>query len=322
MSEEQEDISEWVNKDRCKGNNKFVKVNEYDNIKYIKDSIEKEINNIIINKLNAEKKQIEDIALNVISGYKSILLEHMQTTIIKSITEGLENHLNNGFEKDKITEKIVEANVTNFNDLLSGREDKSSSNVYSDLLNFDKVCEAKAKAAEAKAKAEEEAKAKAEEEAKKAKAEEEAKKAKAQAGGGRPKRKKYTRKSHRKRNKQQTRRFKGGENDKCIDVSAICKKVTEKIIEQTEKFKTEINKIKTTEIETTETETIDSNIGKLKEKIQKICLYKTDELLDDFAKQAIDISSLDDIFKILIFEITNVVKSNMKELDKTICKKK
>ena len=98
--------------------------------------------------------------------------------------------------------------------------------------------------------------------------------------------------------------------------------VTDKIIEQTEKFKTEINKIKTTEIETTETETEDGIINKLKEKLQKICLYKTDELLDDFAKQAIDISSLDDIFKILIFEITNVVKSNMKELDKTICKKK
>ena len=231
-----------------------------------------------MNNINEEEKQIKDIALNVISGYKSKLLEHMQTTIIKTITEGLEDHLKKRIENDKITDKIVEANVTNFNDLLSGREDKSLSNVYSDLLNFDKVCKAE------------------------------------KAKGGRPKRKKYTRKSHRKRNKQQTRRVKGakgvkgGEGNGCIDVSAICKMVTMKIIEQTEKFKTEI-------------ETTDDIINKLKEDLRKICLSKTDELLDDFAKQAIDISSLDDIFKMLIFEITNVVKSNMKELDKTICKK-
>ena len=340
---------ELFNTNVCK-DNKFVKVTEEGEgenktikIKYLTNSIEKEINTIIMNKLNEEKKQIEDIALNVISGYKSKLLEDMQTTIIKTITEGLEDHLKNRIENDKITEKIVNANVKNFNDLLSGHEDKSFSKEYSDLLNFDNVCKAKAKADEEAAEAEadeEAAKAKADEEAAKAEADEEAAKAEAvkakakakaepvkaepvkaepvkkqkalKKKGGRPKRKKYTRKSHRKRNKQQTRRVKGGEGYGCIEVSAICKMVTMKIIEQTNKFKTEINKITTI---------TDSNIGELKTKLQTICFSKTVELLDDFAKQAIDISSLDDIFKMLIFEITNVVKSNMKELDKTICKK-
>ena len=120
---EGEDVSGWVNKDVCKGDDKFVKVTEEGEgenktikIKYLTNSIEKEINNIIINKLNEEKKQIEDIALNVISGYKSILLEHMQTTIIKTITEGLEDHLKNGIEnmlKEMLPGKVSTVNAIN-----------------------------------------------------------------------------------------------------------------------------------------------------------------------------------------------------------------
>jgi Ni,Fe-hydrogenase I large subunit len=194
----------------------------------------------------------------------------MQTTIINVITKGLEDHLKTIDSKD-ITKKIVTANVKNFKDLLSERGDKSLTNAYKDLLDFAKICKAK----------------------------------KGVGVGGKPKRKKYTRKSHNKPNKQKTRRFKGGNNE-CLNVGAICGKVTSIINSQAEKF---------------ETETVNEfNDSKLKTKLEEVCRSKTHEILDDFSKQAIDISSLDDIFKMLIFEITNIVTSNMKNLDETICK--
>lgn len=289
---------DWFKNDGCKGDNKFVNVKEEGDgdekkvtIEYKKDTIEKAINNIIINKLVAEQKSIEHIALNVISDYRSKLLEHMQEKIINKITNDLVNRLNT-INSEDITKKIVTANVKNFKDLLSEHGDKQLTKEYKDLLDFAKICNAK-KAAP--------------------------------AAGGKPKRKKYTRKSHNKPNKQKTRRFKGvkgGQNDdeKCLNVRAICGKVTSIIKKQADKFETEtVKEFKTetvNELENSE----DPVIVKLKEKLEKVCLDKTNEVLDDFSKQAIDISSLDDIFKKLIFEITNIVTSNMKNLDKTICK--
>ena len=275
---------DWFKIDQCKGNNKFVKEKYERNgedekliIEYQKGTIEKAINNIIINKLVAEQKRIEDIALNVILDYRSKLLEHMQTTIINVITNNLEKYLTDEIKSENITNKIVKANVNNFKDLLSERSDKSLDNTYKDLLNFAKICEAKIKAVN--------------------------------NTGGKPKRRKYTRKSHKKPNKQKTRRFKGGTGDNiCLDVGAICGKVTSIIKKQAEKFETETQEDNEVFVE-------------LQDKLEKVCLDKTNEILDDFSKQAIDISSLDDIFKNLIFEITNIVTSNMKNLDETICKK-
>ena len=307
------EVVDWFDAKKCGKNNKFVEVyNEGEGegedkkpiIKYKKETIENAINTIIINKLNAEEKQIEDIALNVISNYRSKLLEHMQTAIIKEITKDLEEKLKT-INSENITEKIVTANVKNFKDLLSEHGDKSSNETYKNLLNFAKICKAK----EAK-EAEEAAKKKA---------------AKEKAEGGKPKRKKYTRKSHKKPNKQKTRRFKGvkgGQNDdeKCLDVGAICETVTSIIKKQADKFETEtVKEFKTETVKELENSE-DPVIVKLKEKLEKVCLDKTNEVLDDFSKQAIDISSLNEIFKMLIFEITNIVSSNMKNLDKTICK--
>ena len=303
------EVVDWFDAKKCGKNNKFVNVdNEGEGegedkkpiIEYKKDTIENAINTIIINKLSAEQKNIEDIALNVISNYRSKLLEHMQTAIIKEITKDLEEKLktidDETIDGENITKKIVNANVKNFKDLLSGHADKTLTNAYKDLLDFANICKAK-KAAE-------------EEAAEKEAAEKEEKKKKKR--GGKPKRKKYTRKSHNKPNKQKTRRFKGvkgGENDdeKCLNVRAICGKVTSIIYSQANKFETET--VNDSELKT-----------KLKTKLETVCLKKTNEILDDFSKQAIDISSLDDIFKMLIFEITNIVTSNMKKLDETFCK--
>ena len=275
---ENTEVVDWFNANKCGKNNKFVNVNEEGRIVYKKETREKAININIINKLADEKKRIEDIALNVISDYRSKLLEHMQTTIINVITNNLEKYLTDKIKSENITKKIVDANVKNFKDLLSERTDKSYQETYKNLLNFAKICEAKKK----------------------------------RANGGKPKRKKYTRKSHNKSNKQKTRRIKGGA-DECLDVGAICGKVTSIINSQAKKFKTEtVNEFNKTS-ETSET-------SELKDKLQTVCLNKTDELLNDFSEQAIDISSLNDIFNKLIFEITNIVTSNMKNLDETICK--
>lgn len=273
---ENTEVVDWFDANKCGKNNKFVNVIEEGRIEYKKDTIENAINSIIINKLADEKNRIEDIALNVISDYRSKLLEHMQTTIINVITNNLEKYLTDDINSKDITKKIVDANVKNFKDLLSERTDKQYQETYKNLLNFAKICEAKKK----------------------------------RANGGKPKRKKYTRKSHNKSNKQKTRRIKGGA-DECLDVDAICGKVTSIINKQAQAFETEtVNEFNKT-----------SETSELKDKLETVCLDKTNELLNDFSKQAIDISSLDDIFKMLIFEITNIVTSNMKNLDETICKK-
>ena len=273
---ENTEVVDWFDANKCGKNNKFVNVIEEGRIEYKKDTIEKAINIIIINKLADEKKRIEDIALNVISDYRSKLLEHMQTTIINVITNNLEKYLTDDINSKDITKKIVDANVKNFKDLLSERTDKQYQETYKNLLNFAKICEAKKEAAE--------------------------KNSRRKPKGGKPKRKKYTRKSHNKPNKQKTRRIKGGA-DECLDVGAICGKVTSIIDSQVDKF-----------------ETATFKISELKDKLETVCLNKTDELLNDFSEQAIDISSLNDIFNKLIFEITNIVTSNMKNLDETICK--
>ena len=57
----------------------------------------------------------------------------------------------------------------------------------------------------------------------------------------------------------------------------------------------------------------------LKKKLQGECLGKTNEILEQITKQAIDYGALDEILKYLIAEITDLVKSNIGNSKDLLC---
>ena len=92
--------TEWFNKNVCH-TNKIFTTTENGVTSYDDDKINKAINNIVINKLDSEKANIENIAMNVIAEYKSKLTEHINETIYKELIDGLD------IEFDTIKSKIL-----------------------------------------------------------------------------------------------------------------------------------------------------------------------------------------------------------------------
>ena len=384
--------TEFFERIACNKNNNFTE-SKGGYVTFRDDEIKLAINEIIINKLQSEKANIENIAMSVIAKYKTKLTEHINEKIYNKLIGRLDNFLKSELEQKDITRKIVLANVKNFETLMVDEEsDKSLKTNYTNLLKLGNICtaekvavankiaaDAKAlaekaadaekaaaaaetaaetaakTAADARKKADETAAAAAEnatsekaktvakkaakeaktaaaaekkaaEKAEKARKEAdetvaaaktaenaaaaaaaEAEKAAAEKNGGSTliHKKTHTRKSNKKKRERKTRRIRGGAE--CIDVKAICKKVTSLISTQNQLF------MNTTEIELT-------GVAELKEKIVKVCLRKTDEILDQIAKQAIDYGALNEILKYLIVEMTNLVKSNMRNSKDFLCK--
>ena len=357
--------TKWFKKISCEHNNDFTESKE-GVVTFHDENIKLAINEIIINKLQSEKENIENIAMSVIAKYKTKLTEHINEKIYNKLIEGLDSYLKSNLEKKEITRKIVLANVKNFRTLIDEKSDKDLIPNYTNLLKLGNICKAEkvavankiaadAKKAEDKAREEAETATKAREKATKAreeaetaakkvtrargtykakaetaakKAEKEAEKAEAAAekakkvateairryrvatmgamGGTTLIHKKtHTRKSNKKKRERKTRRIRGGTN--CINVEEICKKVTSLISTQNQLF------MNTTEIELT-------GVAELKTQIENICLEKTNEILDQIAKQAIDYGALNEILKYLIVEMTNLVKSNMRNSKDFLCK--
>jgi hypothetical protein len=274
--------------------------------------------------------------MSVIAKYKTKLTEHINEKIYNKLIEGLDNFLKSKLEQKYITGKIVQANVDNFKTLIDEKSDKSLKTNYTNLLKLGNICKAEkvadakalaAKAEDAKKKADK-AKKKADitkkEEDKAAAAEAEKvaaeaaaaeAKAKAEAKGGSTliHKKTHTRKSNKKKRERKTRRIRGGfiDPNNCINVEEICKKVTSLITNQNKEF------MNTTEIELRDKV---QRVTKLKTQIENICLEKTNEILDQIAEQAIDYGALNEILKYLIVEMTNLVKSNMRNSKDFLCK--
>jgi len=269
--------TEWFKKNRCHTDKNYT-TTAYGVTSYNDTKINQDINNIIINKLDSEKANIENIAMDVISEYKSKLTTYINDTIYKELTDGLDTYLKNEITGEKITEKIVKENVKNFQTLLDGKPDKDFKYNYKGLLKLGDICKA----------------------------------ATNEGGSTLIHKKTHTRKSNKKKRERKTKRIRGGFTaSKCINVEAICNTVTSLISNKGALFMIEINN---------QMEKDDKDIIKLKEKLEVVCREKTNEILDQIAKQAIDYGALDEILKYLIAEITELVKSNIGNSKHLLCK--